>query len=1279
MATLTSPGVLVSTIDESNYLPAPTNSVPFVVVATGQDKTQPDGVTIAPGTLQANANKLYRITSQRDLVTTFGVPKFYTTSGGVPLQGNELNEYGLLAAYSALGATNSAYVMRADVNLTELLGSEGRPSGDPANNTFWLDTTNTNWGIYVWNATLQTFSQVTPIVITESDLVSAGYPVNTLGQIGDYAVIAIPNYSYPTDTSAGMFFTKIATGEWVRVGTMDWYGSVPTISGTNAPIILTAGDTFDINIGGGPATITVAGGNEVADVAQAINDLGWEYLAAGVSSNGKLQIYNQNDTTAGGYYTLNTTTISGNQTITFDAPHGLNVNSPVYWTSSFCGILANRTYLVSTVPSDTTITIKLGVYNSTITNLTNITGINEQARVPVGAEAKFVSISNGTGTVLADLGLSTGTFYAPVVFYGASSAQPLWGTGQAQPRPSGSLWFKTSTIGNGLTAEFSQYNAATSTWVPKTVNTYASDNSATNALDSTGGQAIPANTIYAQSAPVPESGYRFWKRYATGPTSITGNNTDPQFNSTTLGVAGPYTAQVYVSLPGSASLSGPYEFALADNTDAMDFQSAWYAAAIPNVQCNILTSGSIQLVHTEGGQIILNDANSDGVSSGLFAEAGFVPEVTAGVKYGIYAVTNFEANAASTTGSGTGLSIEVAINTGHYTVLRVTDGGSGYAVGDQVTFSGADLGGATPANDFTIEVTQLTGGAVTGVVTVSGDPTESGQRWTTQLSNWREFTYTPNEGAPVQSPSDGTLWYYSVTNQVDIMVNTQQGWRGYKNVPFNSSGFPLPTGSNNTDPNGPIISATQPTVNSEGDPLQYGDLWIDTSDLENYPIINRWQSVNGEDQWVLIDNADQTTGLGVVFADARWATNGTTNPVDDPIPTIQSLLTSNYLDIDAPSSSNYPVGILLFNTRRSGYNVKEFQSNYFNQNSFPDEPLPTERDAWVSVSGYQSNGVPYMGRKAQRNMIVIAMRASLDGNLEIRDEDNYFNLIACPNYPELQPNMILLTADRDYTAFVLGDTPMGLPDTGQAIINWATNTAGAASTGEEGLVTTNQYMGLFYPSGLTNDLSGNLVAVPPSHMMLRTFLRNDDIAYPWLAPAGVRRGLIENAASLGYLNRTTGEFTRVYTRLGLRDVLYTYSINPLVFFAGNGLLNFGNKSSYRASGTEATSALDRINVARLVAYVRRQLTLLARPFVFEPNDSTTRQNITGVVESLMLDLQAKRGIYDYLVVCDETNNFPARIDRNELWIDVAIEPVKAVEFIYIPVRIMNTGEIASTL
>ena len=91
----------------------------------------------------------------------------------------------------------------------------------------------------------------------------------------------------------------------------------------------------------------------------------------------------------------------------------------------------------------------------------------------------------------------------------------------------------------------------------------------------------------------------------------------------------------------------------------------------------------------------------------------------------------------------------------------------------------------------------------------------------------------------------------------------------------------------------------------------------------------------------------------------------------------------------------------------------------------------------------------------------------------------------------------------------------------------------------------------------------------------------------------------------------------------------------------------------------------------------KKADIIGKQFLFEPNDQITRNQIKNAIDGLMIDLVAKRGIYDYLVVCDASNNTPARIDRNELYVDIAIEPVKAVEFIYIPVRIKNTGEIAA--
>ena len=155
---LVSPGVEVTVIDESQYIPSAVNTVPYFVIATAQNKVSSDGVTVAAGTLAANANKTYLITSQRDLAATFGVPFFYKTTTGTPINGYELNEYGLLAAYSALGITNRCYVQRVDIDLTELTASLVRPTGSPANGDYWLDTSSSVWGIQEYNQATNTFT-----------------------------------------------------------------------------------------------------------------------------------------------------------------------------------------------------------------------------------------------------------------------------------------------------------------------------------------------------------------------------------------------------------------------------------------------------------------------------------------------------------------------------------------------------------------------------------------------------------------------------------------------------------------------------------------------------------------------------------------------------------------------------------------------------------------------------------------------------------------------------------------------------------------------------------------------------------------------------------------------------------------------------------------------------------------------------------------------------------------------------------------------------------------
>jgi len=393
-------------------------------------------------------------------------------------------------------------------------------------------------------------------------------------------------------------------------------------------------------------------------------------------------------------------------------------------------------------------------------------------------------------------------------------------------------------------------------------------------------------------------------------------------------------------------------------------------------------------------------------------------------------------------------------------------------------------------------------------------------------------------------------------------------------------------------------------------------------------------------------------------------------------PQFIDLLSSDFLDPDAPDPALYPRGMLLYNLRRSGGNVKRYEVDYIDRTEdnprFNDQGMVLySPDRWVTASPNNEDGSGTFLRKAQRGVVVQAMKSAIDTNQQIRDtERRNFNIIAAPGYPEAMQNLVALNIDRGLTAFVVGDTPLRLPADATSLNRWGTNELMVVDNNDDGIVTYDEYLGVFYPNGFTTDLGGANAVVPASHMMLRTIALSDNVAFPWFAPAGTRRGGITNATSVGFIDSDSGEFQTVALNEGQRDTLYNLKVNPITFFNGVGLVNYGQKTRARNA-----SALDRINVARLVVFLRTQLERLARPYVFEPNDKITRDEIKQAVESLLLELVGLRAIFDFAVVCDETNNTPARIDRNELYVDIAIEPVKAIEFIYIPLRVQNTGEI----
>ena len=169
--------------------------------------------------------------------------------------------------------------------------------------------------------------------------------------------------------------------------------------------------------------------------------------------------------------------------------------------------------------------------------------------------------------------------------------------------------------------------------------------------------------------------------------------------------------------------------------------------------------------------------------------------------------------------------------------------------------------------------------------------------------------------------------------------------------------------------------------------------------------------------------------------------------------------------------------------------------------------------------------------------------------------------------------------------------------------------------------------------------------------------RNDVNNFPWFSPAGTNRGGILNAVKLAYTPNKAQ-----------RDRLYSNRINPVIFSPGAGIVLFGDKTGYGKS-----SAFDRINVRRLFIYLEDAISAAAKDQLFEFNDEITRTNFVNIVEPFLRDVQAKRGIFDFVVVCDETNNTAAVIDNNEFVADIYIKPARSINFIGLTFVATRTG------
>jgi hypothetical protein len=941
---LVSPGIQVTVIDESFYTPAEPGTTPLIVVATAENKLNGAGTATAAGTLKANAGKAFRMTSQKDLVDTFGVPFFEKTPSASPIHGGERNEYGTLAAYSYLGVSNSAFIVRADVDLDQLEGRTAVPGSEPKDGTWWVDTRNTAWGIQEWNGAAgsttggQKFAAKTPIVLTDDDAAKIDSntfaPLESVGSVGDYCVVAL-TVGNAVDADFSLFKEnfkiyykrdkKLLGGDaWVHVGSNDWKASHPTIS-SGTVSALTQGHSFTIN----GTTVTVPSGSTVSarltNLVSTINGLSITGVTA-KENGGRLFLF------------------------TDGANDGGFPGSP------------------AGAPGD-----------SSLSNA-----------IVVGA---------GTGTAVGtsvssagDLGIIVGTYYGPELAQAPHTQVPLFKTFDATPRPTGSVWIKTTEPNNGARWRVKRWNSATQTWIPYSSPLYESGHAALYYLDRSGGGVnVPTDELFAQFNADEESGFdtspatasfRMWRRANTERTTI-------KSSEITVGTlsAGSKTFTITESVKGELALSSPFSVtftAAGTAADAQTIAAAINAAGFTHVEADVevisSTPAVYQLVinHKVGGDFRLKDTSGTTLSS-LF----------------------------------TGFNID---------------------------------SGAGTLNCYTAP-------AASGVDFIA--------------SNWQPFAsrdFFAQAGAPLDEPFDGQLWYNPAFSEVDIMIHDgdNMGWLpiSYKSILCSSS-------TDKTDPEGPIVAATEPETQSDGTALKNGDLWIDTSDTENYPTIYKYDGTLLK--WILVNKADQSTEDGILFADARYNTSGANS---DEAGLIVDLLTSDYLDPDAPDPALYPKGMLLWNLRRSGFNVKKFVRNAIDVNADNIRMNNVSMASyyphrWLSEAGNQEDGSGTFGRKAQRKVIVQALQALTNSNQAIREEEQrVFNLIACPGYPELIGEMISLNYDRGLTAFVVGDTPARLTSDATSLSNWGNNAALALEDNDLGAASFDEYMAMFYPWGL---------------------------------------------------------------------------------------------------------------------------------------------------------------------------------------------------------------------
>jgi phage tail sheath protein FI len=463
----------------------------------------------------------------------------------------------------------------------------------------------------------------------------------------------------------------------------------------------------------------------------------------------------------------------------------------------------------------------------------------------------------------------------------------------------------------------------------------------------------------------------------------------------------------------------------------------------------------------------------------------------------------------------------------------------------------------------------------------------------------------------------------------------------------------LETWSNvNLDPNSPnyiarVIGDRKLSISSEGKISETGD-WVNNSKYVRIANLNEAAPVQavpfGHDKYSLPVSA--SAAVGALIPSVTFVTSSATqyggidldNNTDNniylkPIPTGAGVGSNSVFGLDNAATNGAALAV--------GSTLAQFVVAF--QNGFDGKNPAVAINKGSDISAGNSQGFD-LTTSASSGSVAYAKHVAALSNADEFD----INMVVTPGvvrrlHPSVATSVLDMVEQRNDCFYILDTTAYG-DSIAQA------NTQ--AQSIDSNMVAT------YYPWVKTIDVNTNkLISVPPSVLLPGVFAANDRVAAEWFAPAGLNRGGLIGAVSVQ--NRLTQSE---------KDSLYENKVNPIVQFPGQGIVVFGQKTLQ-----DKPSALDRINVRRLLLTVRKYIASTSRYLVFEQNTSETRNRFLNIVNPYLESIQQRQGLYAFRVVMDETNNTPDVIDRNIMKGAIYLQPTKTAEFIQIDFNILPTG------